>query len=57
MRSGPAAFLCLSLSSSLLTWLAVMCSPDWRVGDVSGGFEGGAKRCVLQEVVVVGDCG
>ena len=53
-------FLCLSLSSSLLTWLAVMWSPDWGVGDASGGFEvggdaGGAERCVLQEVV--GVCG
>ena len=33
-----------------------MWSPDWGVGDVSGGFEGGgdeggAERCVLQEVV------
>ena len=60
MRSGPAGFLCLSLSSSLLTWLAVMWSPDWGVGDVSGGFEsggdeGGAERCVSQEVV--GGCG
>ena len=32
MWSGPAAFLCSSLSSSLLTWLAVMWSPVWGEG-------------------------
>ena len=39
--SGPAAFLCLSLSISLLTWLAVMSSLRGEAGTVVGDSRGG----------------
>ena len=40
MRSGPAAFRGLSLSSSLLTWLDVIWRLDWGVSAVTGGVTG-----------------